>query len=117
MRQFRLVAHDRGCARPHFSCEGKRVRLQGQMLLVWANNIELVVIARSGAGHEQFPIAHAAHAHRMPARIPEIEIADHTDPPRIGSEYNESHAIDAVECHRMRAELIVEPLMGASANK
>ena len=53
----------------------------------------------------------------MPAWIPEIEVADHADPPRIGSEYHESHPIDAVERHRVRTKLVVEPLMGAFAEQ
>src|SRR3954469_8552560 len=53
----------------------------------------------------------------MPARIPEVEVADDADPPRIGSEYNESHPIDPVERHRVRTELVVEPLMGAFAEQ
>src|SRR3954467_8439051 len=53
----------------------------------------------------------------MPARIPEIEVTDHADPPCIGSEYNESHPIDPVERHWVRTELVVEPLMGAFAEQ
>ena len=87
------------------------------MLALRADDIELVVIAGRGVGHEQLPIADAAHPHRMPPRIPEIEIADHADPPRIGREHHEGHAIDAIERHRMRAELVVDPLMGAFAEQ
>ena len=87
------------------------------MLALRADDIELVVIAGGGVRHEQFPIADAAHPHRMPPRIPEIEIADHADPPRIGREHHEGDAVDAVERHRMRAELVVEPLMGAFAEQ
>ena len=82
-----------------------------------ADDIELVMIARRGARHEDFPIADAAHAHRMPPRVPEIEIADHADPPRIGREHDERDAVDAVERHRMRAELVVKPLMSAFAEQ
>src|SRR5438067_13779497 len=53
----------------------------------------------------------------MPAWIPEIEVADHADPPRIGSEYHESHPIDAVERHRVRTKLVVEPPLGAFAEQ
>ena len=87
------------------------------MLPLRADDVELVVVARGGAGHEQLPVADAAHAHRMAARIPEIEIADHADPPRIGREHHEGDAVDAVERHRMRAELVVEPLVGAFAEQ
>ena len=53
----------------------------------------------------------------MAPRIPEIEIADHADPPCVGREHHEGDAVDAVERHRMRAELVVEPLMGAFAEQ
>src|SRR3954466_13589443 len=53
----------------------------------------------------------------MPARIPKIEVADDADPPRIGSKYNESDPISPVERHRVRTELVVEPLMGAFAEQ
>src|ERR1700738_2774817 len=68
-------------------------------------------------GHEQLPIADATHSHRMPPCVPEIEIADHADPPRIGSEHHESHALDAIERHRTSAELVIEALMGALAEE
>ncbi len=68
-------------------------------------------------GHKQFPIADAAHPHRMPPRIPEIEFADYADPPRVGSEHHECHAVNAIQRRRMRAELVVDPLMGAFAQK
>ena len=87
------------------------------MLALRSHDIELVSIARRGAGDEQFPIADAADPHRMASLIPEIEIADHADAPGIGCEHHERHAIDAVERHRMRAELVVEPLMGAFAKQ
>ena len=87
------------------------------MLALRADDIEFIMIARGGMGHEQLPIADAAHPHRMPPRIPEIEIADDADPPRIGGEHHERHAVDAVERHRMRAKLVVNPLMGAFAQQ
>ncbi len=49
----------------------------------------------------------------MTPRIPEIEIADDADAAGIRREHHKSDAIDAVQRHRMRAELVIEPLMGA----
>jgi len=51
------------------------------------------------------------------ARIPEIEIADHADPPRIGRQYHEGNAWNAVKRHRMGAELVVDALMGTFTEK
>src|SRR5450432_1792410 len=53
----------------------------------------------------------------MTPRIPEIEIADDADPPRIWREHHESDAFDAVQGHRMRAQLVIQPLIGAFAEK
>ena len=82
-----------------------------------ADNIEFVMIAGLGVRHEQLPIADAAHPHRMAPCIPEIEITDHADPPRIGREHDEGHAGNAVQRHRMRAKLVVDSLMGAFAQQ
>ena len=117
MRQLGLVEHDRGGARAHLGGERHRIGLQRQMLALRADDIEFVVIAGRGVRDEQLPIAVAAHAHRMPPRIPEIEIADHADAPRIRRQHHEGDAVDAVQRHRMRAELVVEPLMGAFAEQ
>ncbi|GCC48611.1 hypothetical protein chiPu_0032950, partial [Chiloscyllium punctatum] len=57
--------------------------LQRQMLAVAPDDLELVVVADPCPRDEQLPIAGAAHPHRMPPSIPEIEVADHADSPRI----------------------------------
>ena len=43
------------------------------MLAVRAHDIELVVVARPGARDEQFPIAGAAHPHRIESSVAAIE--------------------------------------------
>ena len=102
---------------PHLGGKRHRIGFQRQLLALRADDLEFVAIAGRGAGDEQLPIAVAAHPHRMPPRIPEIEIADHADAPRVGREHHERHAVDAVERHRMGAELVVKPLMGAFAEQ
>ena len=113
MRDRRLVEHDRRCLGPHFRGKGHRIGLQRQMLAVGADDIEFIVVARPGVRDEQFPVADAAHAHRMAPRIPEIEIADHADPPRVGREHDEGDPVNAIERHRVRTELVVKTLVGA----
>src|SRR6202162_2038324 len=68
-------------------------------------------------GYEQLPITKAAHAHRMPPCIPEIKITDNADPLRVWRQHDESHPFDAVQHQRMRAELVINPLMGAFAQE
>ena len=116
-RQLGLVEHDGRGARAHFRGEGQRIRLQRQMLALRADDIEFVPVARRGVGNEQLPIALAAYAHRMPPCIPEIEIADDADPLRVGRQHDEGHPLDAIQHQRMRAELVVKPLMGAFAQE
>jgi len=53
----------------------------------------------------------------MPQRVPEIEIADHADGLGIRRQHHERHAIDAIERHRMRAELVVDSPVGAFAQQ
>src|SRR5262249_2900703 len=90
---------------------------QRQMLSLRADDVELVVIARLAARYEQLPISRAAHAHRVPPRVPKIEVADHADAPRIGREHDKGHAVYAVEHQRMRAELVIQTLMSALGEK
>ena len=114
---FCLVENDRGGLGPHFGGKGDRIGLQRQMLAVGVDDVELVVIADAGVRDEQLPIADAAHPHRMPPRIPVIEIADHADAARVRRQHHEGDALDAVERHRMRAELVIDALMGAFAEQ
>jgi hypothetical protein len=87
------------------------------MLAVRFDDVELVVVADAGLRNEQLPIADAAHPHRMPPPVPEIEVADDADAFGIRRQHHEGDAVDAVERHRMRAELVVDPLMGALAEQ
>ena len=87
------------------------------MLPVGFDDVELVVVADAGVGNEQLPIADAAHPHRMPPRIPVIEIADHADAAGIRRQHDEGDALDAFQRHRMGAELVVDALMGAFAEQ
>ncbi len=112
-RQCGFVEYDRCGLGTNFRGKRHRIGFQRQMLAAPADHVELVVIAGARAGDEQLPIAVAAHPHRMPPRVPEIEVADHADALRIRREHDEGHAVDAVERARMRAELVIEPLVGA----
>ncbi len=66
------------------------------------------MVAGQGARNEDFPVAGATHAHGMPAAIPEIEVADDADPPRVGGMDSEADAGHAIDGHTMGAELLVE---------
>ena len=53
----------------------------------------------------------------MAAAVPEIEVADDADTPRVRREHHEGDAIDALVPHRMRAELVVELQVRAFAEQ
>jgi len=89
-RQPGLVEYDGRGAWAHFRGKRHRIGLQRQVLTLRADDIEFIMIARRGVGHEQLPITNAADPHRVSPRVPEIEIADDTDPPRIGGEHHET---------------------------
>src|SRR6266568_1298198 len=57
MRQPGLVENDGRSFRANFRGKGKRIGLQRQMLALWADHIEFVMVARGGVGHEQLPIS------------------------------------------------------------
>ena len=96
-RQLRRVDHDRGGRRPHLGGERQRIGLERQQLAVAADDLVFVFVAGARAGNEDFPVAVAAHAHGVAAAVPEIEIADHADAPRVRREHHEGDAVDAVD--------------------
>ena len=117
MRQPGLVEDDGRGLRSHFSGEGQRVGFLRQLFTARADHLELVVVAGAGARDEDFPVADTPPPHRMPPRVPEIEVADHADPPRVRRQHDEGDALDPVQGHRMRAEPVVEPLKFAFAEQ
>ena len=67
-----------------------------------------VFVAGTRAGHEDFPVAGAAHLHDMAAAVPSIEVADDADALRIRCPYDKSNAGNAFHIHRMCTELVVQ---------
>src|SRR5512145_3307211 len=56
-------------------------------------------------GQEQFPYAAGTmRTHRVDPAIPTVEFAHHTDTFSVRSPYGKTHAFDAVDFDRMRAE-------------
>ena len=53
----------------------------------------------------------------MAAGIPEIEVADDADAACIGRQHDKAHTVEAIQRHRMRAQLVVETLMRAFAQQ
>ncbi len=94
--------------------EGKRVGLERQELALRPLDLVLVDLAAPEPRQEQLPdAAFDALSHRVAASVPAIESADHRDPLRIRRPDQEGRALDALEGHRMGAELLVEAEVAA----
>ena len=94
-----------------------RIRLKRQQRAGAADDLVFVFVAGARAGHEDLPIAIAAHAHGVAPSVPEIEVADDADALRIRRPHHESHALDAVQHQGMGAELVVEAQVIAFAEE
>ena len=116
-RQVRGIDDDRRGRGPRLGRERDRVGLERQQLPVRADDLVLVFVAGARARDENLPVAVAAHPHGVAPAVPEIEIADHADAPRVRREHHEGDAVDAVVLHRMRAELVVQLQMVAFAEQ
>jgi len=69
-------------------------------------------------GNKQFPDTGAEKfAHRVHAAVPIVEVAHHADAPGIGCQHREGDPRDAVQHHRVGAELLVEVHMRALAEQ
>ena len=91
--EMRGVADDRCRRRPQLGAEAHRIGLQRQQRPVRADELVLVERAFADAGHEDLPDAGVdALAHRVPAAVPRVEIADDRDAPRIRRPHGEMHA-------------------------
>ena len=117
LRQPRSIDHDRRGRGPLLGRERHRVGFQRQQLPVAADDLVFVFVAGARRRDEDFPVAVAAHPHGVAAAVPEIEVADHADAPRVRREHHEGDAVDALMPHRMRAELVVELQMRAFAEQ
>ena len=94
--------------------EGERVGLERQELAVRALDLVLVDLAAPEPRQEQLPdAAFDALSHRMAASVPAVESADHRDPLGIRRPDQEGRAGDALQGHRMGAELLVEAEVAA----
>src|SRR6185312_507666 len=110
---LRSCGYGRG-GRTEFRREGEGVGFLRQLFSVRADDVEFVAPSFGDVGHEHLPDTDIlAPAHHMPEGIPVVEIAHHGDPARIGSPDREVDAADTLVIDRVRAQLVVEPKMGA----
>ncbi len=111
------IDDDGRCLRPYLGGKRDRVGLQRQQFSLRTDDLVFVVVASLGARHKNFPEAVAAHAHRVAAAIPVVEVADDADAPGIRREHGEAHSCHALKDHRVCAELVVKLQMVAFAKK
>src|SRR5207247_691326 len=86
------IEDDRGGIRTQLEIEPVGVRLHGEVVAVTRLDFKLVALARAQLRKEQLPdTGGAAHAHRVPAAVPSIEVADHADALRMRRPDGEMH--------------------------
>src|SRR6185503_8097470 len=103
------LPHHRAGARRHLRAEGVGVELFGAVVAVLRNHAELVEAALLRFRHLGAPDAGIAAAHRMRARVPAVEIADHRDLRRVRRPDCELRSV----AKEVRPELVVKAGMGA----
>ena len=95
---------------PEFGAEGEGIGLQRLHRAARADHAILVGAPGLDIGQEHFPHADiGAAAHRVPACVPIVEIADHRDELGIGRPDREMDAFRAFVLDHMRAELVEQP--------
>ena len=116
-REGRRIPHARGSLGANLHREGQRIGLEPQRPIP-AEDLVLVELADTDAGHEELPDAAGAHrAHRHQTAVPAIEVADDPHAPRVWRPDGEAHAGRALVRADMRAEHVVQVLVGALADQ
>ena len=111
---------DRGSGARLVGLEGERHRvgLEREQPAVPSDDLVLVARAESHPGDEQLPEPVArVQAHRLTSPVPAVPVADHADPPRVGSPHHEAHALHALVTDWVRAEPLEEAVVGALAEQ
>src|SRR3954464_6353944 len=103
-------ARHHGCGRwRHLGLLRKRVRLLRYRHAACAKNVELVARPGADAREEELPDACTmAQTHRMAARIPAVEIANHRDALRVGRPHGKTRPLHAIDRHHISAERLGE---------
>ncbi len=100
--------HHRGGGRGCLGGQRERVGLVRQLGAVRVAQVVLVAAAGLRAqrgGDEQLPdAAGVAQPHRVPRRVPAVEVSDHRDPLRVRRPHGKAHAVDAVHALPLRAQ-------------
>ncbi len=116
-REGRRIPHARGSLGANLHREGERIGLEPQRPIP-AEDLVLVELSDTDAGHEELPDAAGAHrAHRHQTAVPAIEVADDPHAPRVRRPDGEAHAGRALVRTDMRAEHVVQVLVGALADQ
>ena len=99
-------------AKPH------RIGLLRHQGAVRGLDLVFVVGTLGHARKKHFPNPRrTALSHRMALTIPVVEVADHRHPPRVRCPHREMHPGNVVDVHRMRAQRLPQPQVGAFAEQ
>ncbi len=112
------VAHHAGIGRRVLRAEAHRVGLERQDLSVGADQLVLVGCGLAQFGDEDLPnTGGAAAAHDVAPPVPQVEVADHRNPLRVGCPDREMRPLRAFVLHHVRAENLPQTLMRALAQQ
>ena len=106
--------HNAGGCRAHFRLARIGVGAGRQHFTRTGADFELVQRTSGHPGQEYFPdTAFAAQAHGVPAAIPEIKVAHHTDARSVGRPYGKTGALDTIHFTRVGTQHFIGPQVGA----
>ncbi len=110
---------DRGGARRvGLEREGEGIGLLGDGRARTGKDLELVPQIGPERRDEELPDAVGRmQAHGMPPPVPAVPVAHHAHAARVGGPHREAVAVHAVEARRVRAELVVDAVVGAFAEE
>ena len=113
-----VVDHRGGARLIGLEGEGEGVGLQREGLARARDDLVLVAGALGHTRHEELPDAVAGvQAHGMAAAIPAVPVADHAHPLGVRRPHGEDDAVDLLQARRVRAELVVDAVVGALAEQ
>jgi hypothetical protein len=101
------IADDGGGLRRNFHCEPVRIGFLLAKTTGRRTDGILVICSRADSGKKNLPDPSGAQPHGMPAVVPIVEVANHTDHFRVRRPHHEADAMHALTFDRVRAHAAI----------